>query len=60
MYNIDYISSIYGDKCAQMSDGRGVEQGGVNSGEQLQVVNTEELAPTQISDLGLNIGGVIL
>jgi hypothetical protein len=49
-------------KCAGHVEGHlvRVEQGGVNSGEQLQLVNTEELAPTQISDLGLNIGGVIL
>ena len=39
-------------------DGRGVEQGGVNSGDQFQVVNTEELVTTQSSGLGLNMGGV--
>ena len=35
-----------------------VEQGGVNSGDQVQVVNTEELVTTQSSALGLNMGGV--
>ena len=39
-------------------DGRGVEQGGVNSGDQFQVVNTEELVSTQSSGLGLDMGGV--
>ena len=39
-------------------DRRGVEQGGVNSGEQFQVFNTEELATTQSSGLGLDMGGV--
>ena len=39
-------------------DERGVEQGGVNSGAQFQVVNTEELVTTQSSGLGLNMGGV--
>ena len=35
-----------------------MEQGGVNSGDQFQVVNTEELVTTQSSGLGLNMGGV--
>ena len=41
-----------------IQDQRGVEQGGVNSGDQFQVVNTEELVTTQSSGLGLNMGGV--
>ena len=37
---------------------RGVEQGGVNSGNHLQLVNNKELNVTNNAALGLNMGGV--
>ena len=37
---------------------RGVKQGGVNSGDQFQLVNNEELVITNNAGLGLNMGGV--
>ena len=39
-------------------DQRGVEQGGVNSGDEFQLVNTHELVTTQTAGLGLDMGGV--
>ena len=39
-------------------DRRGVEQGGVNSGNQFQLVNNRELKVTNDAALGLNMGGV--
>ena len=39
-------------------DQRGVEQGGVNSGDQFQLVNNEELIITNNAGLGLNMGEV--
>ena len=39
-------------------DQRGVEQGGVTSGDQFQLVNNEELVVTNSAGLGLNMGGV--
>ena len=39
-------------------DQRGVEQGGVNSGDQFQLVNNQELIITNTSGLGLKMGGV--
>ena len=41
-------------------DQRGVEQGGVNSSDQFQLVNAEELVTTNTSGLGLNMGGISL
>ena len=39
-------------------DRRGVEQGGVNSGNQFRLVNNNELKVTNNAGLGLNMGGV--
>ena len=39
-------------------DKRGVEQGGVNSGDQFQLVNNQELAVTNNAGLGLNMGEI--
>ena len=39
-------------------DRRGVEQGGVNSGNHFQLVNNKELNVTNNAALGLNMGGV--
>ena len=39
-------------------DQRGVEQGGVNSGDEFQLVNNGELITTNSAGLGLNMGGV--
>ena len=41
-------------------DQRGVEQGGISSGDQFQLVNAEELITTNNSGLGLNMGGISL
>ena len=41
-------------------DERGVEQGGISSGDQFQLVNGEELVTTNSSGLGLNMGGISL
>ena len=41
-----------------IQDERGVEQGGVNSGDEFQLVNNEELIITNCAGLGLNMGGV--
>ena len=41
-------------------DQRGVEQGGVNSGDQFQLVNNSELISTNEAGLGLNMGGISL
>ena len=37
-------------------DKRGVEQGGVNSGDQFQLVNNQELTVTNTAGLGLDMG----
>ena len=37
-------------------DKRGVEQGGVTSGDQFQLVNNEELIVTNTAGLGLDMG----
>ena len=39
-------------------DERGVEQGGVSSGDEFQLVNSEELVVTNTSGLGINMGAV--
>ena len=39
-------------------DQRGVEQGGVNSGDQFQLVNNKELLVTNSAGLGLNMGEI--
>ena len=41
-------------------DERGVEQGGVISSDQFQLVNREELVATNSAGLGLNMGGISL
>ena len=41
-------------------DERGVEQGGISSGDQFQLVNADELITTNSSGLGLDMGGISL
>ena len=53
---LQFSSSLMGP----IHDERGVEQGGVNSSDEFQLVNTEELVTTNSSSLGLDMGGVSL
>ena len=43
-----------------INDEKGVEQGGISSGDQFQLVNGEELITTNTSGLGLDMGGISL
>lgn len=51
---LQYSSTIMGP----IQDRRGVEQGGVTSSDQFQLVNNEELIATNSAGLGLNMGAV--
>ena len=51
---LQFSSTIMGP----IHDERGVEQGGVNSGDQFQLVNNSELISTNEAGLGLNMGGI--
>ena len=51
---LEFSSTLMGP----IHDQRGVEQGGVYSGDQFQLVNNEELIVTNTAGLGLNMGEI--